>query len=306
MAKGKIKRAADRLLSVSKKFNDDHLSAYAAQATFYLMLSFFPFVMLLCLATRLLPIREDMFLALVNLILPENYREVVGQLIDSYFNQNIGATKIILVLFLIWTASRFMQAMINGFNSVYGIEETRNQTLVRLIGCLYTLALCVLFVTLVVMYTLGTRLVEGFLLKLPHSFFVEIVLGIARNLFSPALQLSVFWLSYVTLPSRKGKFRDELPGACVTMLFWRGAAFLYSFVQSYSFERYSYVYGSLASLILILLWLYACVYAWLVGGEINWYLKKLKDEGRSPKILTETLPQLLTRFKNLFKRAKDE
>ena len=277
-------RAWHCLTAAGKKFASDHLSAFAAQATFYLMLAVFPFTMLTCMASRLLPfLKEDTLLMVVRLLVPESYRAICIDLIDGYYNENIGSAKFVLILFLIWTASRLIQALMNGFNTAYGIRETRSQTLLRLIGCLYTIALSVMFVTLIIMYALGTKLIAGITEHLPNFILLELILKLTRNLATPILLLLVFWLSYVILPSRKTKFRYEFPGAFLTTVIWRGAAELYGIFFSRSLERYSYVYGTLAGVVMILIWLYTCVYVWFIGAELNNLLKRKADAGAFDK-----------------------
>ena len=268
--------------AATKKFAKDHLAAYAAQSTFYLMLSFFPFVMLLCMATRLLPLEESTLLAMARLVLPEDYHELGLNLIDGYYNENISSAKFFLILFLVWTAARLIQALINGFNTAYGITETRSQMLLRFISCAYTIALCAMMVAMTLMYALGSRLVHFCVGLLPASTAVDVVLSIIRNLATPLLLLGVFWLSYVILPSRKTKFLDELPGAVFSAIIWRGAVELFSVFISQSMRNYSYVYGSLTGLIMLLVWLYTCVYFWFVGAELNWYLKDKREKKLLP------------------------
>lgn len=279
-----LRKAWQFLPVAGKKFASDHLSAYAAQATFYLMLAVFPFTMLVCMASRMLPfLNEDTLLKLVRLLVPESYRALGVDLIDGYYNENIGSAKFVLIIFLIWTASRLIQALMNGFNTSYGLNETRSQTLLRLIGCLYTVALCVMFVTLIVMYALGSRLIALILSHAPDFVLLELILKLTRNLATPLLLLLVFWLSYVILPSRKTKFRYEFPGALLTAVVWRCAAELYAIFLSRSLDRYNYVYGTLGGVVMMLIWLYTCVYVWFIGAELNGYIRKRAEAGAFDK-----------------------
>lgn len=292
-----LRRFWDFLNAMGKKFAADHLSAYAAQATFYLMLAVFPFTMLVCMASRLLPfLSEKTLLNLVNLVVPESYRSIFVGVIEGYFNQNISSAKIILLLFLIWTASRLIQALMNGFNSAYGITESRSQTTLRLIGCVYTVALCILFVVLIVMYVLGSQLVSMIFRHNPNLTLLELILKLTRNLATPLLLFLIFLLSYVILPSRKARFRDELPGALLSAAFWRGAASLYDIFLSHSLKQYSYVYGTLAGVVMMLIWLYACVYVWFVGAELNQFLRLKREAGAFDKYLIR-LPKCFHRKK---------
>lgn len=278
-------RSAWAFLDASgKKFAADHLSAYAAQATFYLMLAVFPFTMLVCMASRMLPfLKEDTLLMMVNLLVPKSYRSIGIDLVDGYYNENIGSAKIVLILFLIWTASRLIQALMNGFNTAYGLSESRSQTLLRLIGCLYTMALCVFFILLIVIYALGSKLIALLLEHQPDFPLLELIIKLTRWLAAPVLLMLIFWLSYVILPSRKAKFREELPGALLSTIVWNGAASLYGIFLSRSLNRYNYVYGSLAGVVMILIWLYTCVYVWFIGAELNSFLRQQKEQGRFDK-----------------------
>ena len=283
----------DFLTRMGKKFAADHLSAYAAQATFYLMLAVFPFTMLVCMATRLLPfLNEETLVHLVDLVVPESYQSFFLEAISGYFNKNIGSAKIILLIFLIWTASRLIQALMNGFNTAYGIIEGRSQTTLRLIGCVYTVALCLLFVVLIVMYVLGSRIVSLIFERNPNLTLLELVMNLVRNLATPLLLFLIFWLSYVILPSRKSRFREELPGALLTAAVWRGAASLYDLFLAHSLKQYSYVYGSLAGVVMILIWLYACVYVWFAGAELNQFLRIKREAGAFDKYLIR-LPRFM-------------
>ena len=297
-----MRRFLDMLNAAGKKFAADHLAAYAAQATFYLMLAFFPFTMLVCMASRLLPfLKEDILLRLVHILVPKNYSSFGIELIDGYYNENIGSAKFVLVIFLIWTASRLIQALMNGFNTSYNLNESRSQTLLRLIGCVYTMALCVLFILLIVMYALGSQLVAFILKHAPDFILLELIIKLVRNLATPLLLMLIFWLSYVILPSRKAKFSEELPGALLTAVVWRGAAALYGVFLGRAIDRYNYVYGTLGGVVMILIWLYTCVYVWFLGAELNCFLRQKKEAGVFDKYRIK-LPKPFQRHK---KQKKD-
>lgn len=303
---GQQLRAFGRFLSAAgKTFSADHLSAYAAQVTFYFLLAGFPFVTLICMAGRALPFLDaDTLRELMGWLMPERYQTIGTALIDGYYNAYIGATRAAWILFLVWSASRLIQALMNGFNTAYGVQETRTQMVLRLIGCLYTVALCMIFVAMIVMYTFGTRLVSLILEHSPNFVLLELLLGLIRNLAAPALLLVLFWLSYVFLPSRKTRFRYEFPGACLTAAAWRIAAALYGLFLERSIERYSYVYGSLAGVVMILIWLYTCVYIWFIGAELNEFVRKQAESGAFDKYRIR-LPESLSVRRKRYVRKSD-
>ena len=89
--------------------------------------------------------------------------------------------------------------------------------------------------------------------------------------------LTVFWiLVYRFLPNRRDLLRRQLPGAVFTACGWLFISFIFSIYLDV-FTGFSDMYGSLTTIILILLWLYGCMYIVLLGGEVNVLYRKLTD-----------------------------
>lgn len=295
--RSRLSAAADAVRQIGMRFAQDHLSAYAAQATFYMMLAVFPFTMLICMGSRMLPfLKEETLTRLVQLLVPPSYQPLGIRLVNDYYNENIGSAKFILIIFLIWTASRLIQSLMNGFNTSCGIKESRSQMLLRLIGCVYTVALCIFLIALIIMYALGSTLIAFVVSHLPDWLLLELILRLTRNLATPVLMLLIFWLSYVILPSRKTKMREEFPGALLTTIVWRAAASLYGLSLEHSLDRYDTIYGSLSGVVMILVWLYACMYVWFAGMELNCFLRSCREQGYFAK-LHVPVPHLLRRHR---------
>ena len=94
--------------------------------------------------------------------------------------------------------------------------------------------------------------------------------------------LTIFWdLVYKFLPNRKHKakttLRRQLPGAVLYCFGWQLVSFIFS-VYLEIFTGFSSMYGSMTTIILILLWLYLCMYIILLGGELNALLERCSDK----------------------------
>lgn len=276
-------RAWRFFLRCTKEFAAHHLSAYAAQMTFYLMLAVFPLTMLICILTQLLPVSAERMQETLTLLLPDYLSELAVTLTEGYFNENVKGIRLWLLLFLIWSCARLILALMNAFNSISGIHETRGQLHLRLIGCGYTVILSLMFVAALTMLGFGYRILDLLGERSSEILPIAWLPVLIRNLISPAMLLLIFWCSYVFLPSRRPKFRNTFWGALLTALFWRGVAALYTVFLQRSMERYSYIYGGLAGLVLLLLWIYACMYCWLLGAELN---RLLQERSASLKLPT--------------------
>ena len=75
-------------------------------------------------------------------------------------------------------------------------------------------------------------------------------------------------LIYKFLPNRRDKFRKQIPGAVFTALGWMVISWIFS-VYVDVFQGFSSMYGSLTTIVLIMLWMYFCMYSILLGGELN-------------------------------------
>src|SRR5699024_2386501 len=90
--------------------------------------------------------------------------------------------------------------------------------------------------------------------------------------------LTAFWdLVYKFLPNRKNRasttLRRQLPGALFTACGWLLISFVFSIYLDI-FTGFTSMYGSLTTIILIMLWLYGCMYIILLGGEVNALLER--------------------------------
>ena len=94
-----------------------------------------------------------------------------------------------------------------------------------------------------------------------------------RGLLAITLFLFAFVLLYTIVPSSKQNPWQQLPGALFAAICWLLFSFGFSLYFS-NFSNYSYMYGSLAAVVLLMLWLYFCICILFIGAEINTLLSK--------------------------------
>ncbi|MCD7765655.1 MAG: YihY/virulence factor BrkB family protein [Lachnospiraceae bacterium] len=87
---------------------------------------------------------------------------------------------------------------------------------------------------------------------------------------------------YSYLPGRRMRFSSQLPGAIFASISWSIFSFIFSMYLDYS-TNMSVIYGSLTTLVVVMLWLYVCMYLWFIGAEINHYLM-------APELFSEDVP----------------
>lgn len=252
----------------TKKISNDNISALSAHATFFVILSFFPFVMFLLTLLSYFPFFTDT-LHNINLdLLPGAVSSFVVQAFTELSARANGTILSITVIVAIWSASRGVLSIMRGLNSIYNIRETRNYYLTRIIATFYTIVFAVLLPVMMLIFVFGNQLTLWFIERFPVLGEFALLIISVRTAVGIGVLILFFLLIFISLPNRKTGILRELPGAVITAAGWVGFSFLFSFYVD-NFSNYTAIYGSLTVIVLCMLWLYACMYILFVGAEIN-------------------------------------
>jgi membrane protein len=252
----------------NRKIRDDYVSAFSAQAAFFVIISFFPFLMLLLTLIQYLSITESSMLIIMTQIFPSSINSLIVRIIDEVYDKASGTIVSITAITTLWSASRGILAIVKGLNSVYAIRETRSNLKLRLISSLYTFIFAIMMIATLLILVFGNRLYFWIQSKIPLFSDLALVIISIRTI-AGLLILTLFFLClFIFIPNRKTKLFKELPGAMVSAAGWMGFSYLYSFYID-NMSNYSNTYGSLTAIVLFMLWFYFCMYILFIGGEIN-------------------------------------
>lgn len=250
---------------ISKRFENDNLTAYAAQAAFFIFISIFPFLMLLLSLLKYIPIfsSENIENWTSDFISPQ-----IGELLKSIFAEageyGSGAIISITTIAALWACSKGVLGIIYGLNSIYKTTENRGYIRLRITAIIYTLGLIAALTVVLILMVFGNRI----LALLPVIESVVSSVRIVRWLIAFGFLILFFMFLYTIIPDRKTKLKNELPGAVISAVGWIGFSVLYSFYID-NFGNQSKLYGSLTAIILFLLWIYTCMIILFVGAELN-------------------------------------
>lgn len=256
-----------RIRAFFRKVREDNVRAFAAQAAFFSLLALIPFVILMMSALSLFPF--------VN----ENVDEALGGVIPSLLSDFIkaalagsdagisgGITAISLAAAL-WSSSRAVYSIICGLNSVCRVTENRSYLRLRSQAAVYTLVFVLILIFSVFLILLGNGADEILRALFPEAAWLFLLINM-RFIISAVLLTGVFLLMFTFLPSKNEKLRSRLPGAAATSAAWIIFSEIFSFYAA-EIADYSRLYGSLATVALIMLWLYFCMYILFLGAELN-------------------------------------
>lgn len=259
-----------------RRIQKDRVSLYAAQSSFFLIISFVPLLMLLVtLIQFILPITEAELLQAVLVYLPEGTQDFVSNLVRDLFSKQAVSIISLSSLFLLWSASRGIHSVTQGLRHIFCVPQ-KIYYKERLRSLLYTLALIltVLFALVVLVFgnTLWSLLERAF----PILANAGGLVSLAKYLVS-ALLITLFALLIYCATAQKpySAVRTQFPGALFTAAGWILFSTGFSIYIS-NFANYSYIYGSLTAIILLMLWLYICMWLLFLGAEVNLILYRRK------------------------------
>lgn len=264
-----------------KKLRKDAVSAYAGQLAFFIILSFFPFVLFLLALLQYTPLTEEIILLALSYLTPASFSNILANLVqDIYSRSNITLVSI-TVFSSLWLASKGFLTMIYAFSSIYDKQETRNFILLRIYAILYTLCFAIIILLTLSLLVFGNHIYAEIYPKLPA--IGELIFSIIsiRSIISICVLILFFLLLYKMMPNRKSTFLNELPGAILATLGWMSFSYLYSFYIDH-YSNYSSIYGAASSIAFLMLWLYICMYILFFGAEINVLLQQ-RSNVRLPK-----------------------
>lgn len=253
------------------KYKEDHVSAFAAQAAFFTILSFVPFILFLFTMVQYLPIEREVITKIIVMIVPKETDALVESLITGLYSKVSGTLISATIITALWSASKGILSINRGLNAIYEIKETRNYILLRVISMFYTLTFSILILLLLVLVVFGNSLYRYIIKIAPIvSKIIDPILNF-RYLGTGIILIVFFCITYTFIPNCKLRFRDQLPGALFSTLGWTGLSLAFSIYVD-NFSNFSYMYGSLASIMILMIWLYACMNIYLLGAEINYFV----------------------------------
>ena len=266
-----------KLMSYLKK---TALSAFAGQAAFFMMLSFFPFFMFLLSLLRYTPFSENTLLELTSPFVPASFRDYLGNIIGDIYNIQTNAILPATIIIAVWLGSKAFLSLIQGLNSVYSLNESRNYVIIRLYSFFYTIIFAVLIIVMLTVIVFGNKLYYYIRQHFPFTEKPLASIINMRAILSLIVLFLFFWLLYVILPNRKTKFSKQYPGAIVASFGWLAFSYVYSYYVD-NISNYSKFYGTMTTVALLMLWLYACMYILFLGGLLNHILEKLHFRHKS-------------------------
>ena len=249
------------------RVGQDHVGAYAAQSAFFLVLSLIPIILLLLTLVQYTPVTKADVMSAAYELFPVTIRTTIVSIINEVYNQSRALIPV-TALVAIWSAGRGTMAITNGLNCIHKESETRNYFFLRIRAAFYTILLIVAIVLCLVLLGFGNSISLLVNQHIPVFRYITDFIIEIRTIAILCVLVVFSICVYRFLPNNQKKLKSQLPGAIFTAVGWITASFLIS-VYMDIFKGFTNMYGSLTTVVLIMLWFYFCMYILLIGGEIN-------------------------------------
>lgn len=252
----------------SKEVNKNNISALASNAAYFIFMSLIPILILMSSILPYTPVTEADLMNMSTNLLPNTISPLIVNMIAEVYDKSPAAISISAVITL-WSAAKGILAIERGINLVNHVDETRNYLLLRCQAAFYTIIMLLVVIFFLFIMVFGNVIISIIFQKYPDlSYFWHFIMNFRFFFVWFALTI-IFALLYTWLPNRKMKFRMQIPGAFFSSIVWSAFSWAFSIYVEY-FNTFS-IYGSLATIIIVMLWLYVCMYIFLIGAEINQY-----------------------------------
>src|SRR5215217_7107949 len=275
-----VKELARRIWHESQK---DELLGRAAQLSYYVLLAVFPALILLTAAMGLLSVEEYMpeLMEYLRDVLPQDVLSMVERFLHQVA-EGSGVNVLSLGgLGALWASSSGVTAIMEALNVVYDVKvDSRPFWRVRLTAILLTIGLAgfvILSLTLVLYgQFIGTWVAE--LVGLGQAF--TWAWNFLRWPLIICLMLLVVAVVYYVCPDIRQDWRWITPGSAFAVTMWVVVTLGFKLYVD-NFGDYNKVYGSIAGVIVLMLWFYWSGMVLLIGGEINAEIEHAATEQQS-------------------------
>lgn len=250
-----------------------HITTHAASACFFIVLAFFPMLVLLLGLIRYTGYSVETLTELLEGLVPAALMPAAEKLIFSTYRNTTGTVLSVSALTALWSASRGVYGLLTGMNAIYDVRENRGILYTRSVSMLYTFVFLLVLLLTLVLHVFGKsviRWVNG--LHLPVVTLLTMLVNQRFLLLSVLLSLA-FTAMYMFLPNKRNGFQESLPGACLAAVGWQILSLLFS-VYVANVNGYADIFGSVYAVALCLLWLFLCICILFYGAALNRWLKE--------------------------------
>lgn len=250
---------------------EDKIGIHTGQSSFFITLSIFPFILLLLNIVSTIPSGKHVFLAIIATVTNENIKNLLNDVVYNLSQYATGITISISAIIGLWSASKGVHALMIGLGAINNLHKNRNYFVSRIVSMLYTVTFVLIIVGSMGILVFGNRIVKVLVEQLPNLAGRSYLSMTFRYLIMFVFFFIFLLLVYRFSNRKYTTFRKVIWGSLFCTAGWIVFTLGFNYYIDYFFNT-SYLYGSLTSFIILMLWIYFCIYIFFLGHEINKFL----------------------------------
>jgi membrane protein len=250
---------------------EGYITSRAASISYSVFLAIFPFLIFLFTIIPFIPIDnfQQSLLGIIQDFMPQLAYESVKETIIDIVTRPRSSILILNLVLTLYFSTNGVNSLIEAFNNTYHAVETRSSFKQYLVSVVIVLINSFLLVIAIGLITFGSFLLSWIL---PHSIENSVVvvfsLELLRWLIIVGLLLMAISLIYYLAPARQKSFRFFSAGSLLATFLVVITTLGFNFYVD-NFSSYNVLYGSLGTLMIVLVWIYINAISLIVGFELN-------------------------------------
>ena len=259
-----------------KQMQDPYYQGFAAQMSFYIMLSLVPTFIVLSSLLGFLDVSAD----IINDWIGKYVAPAMAETLQGLLKYRSATTSnIVMIVMALWAASRAQFSMMRIANYTYSGGRTTGNFFRERLRSLRTMAMTVFtlaFVILIPVY--GEMILKLMFGKIIEGSLIDGLWTLLRWPLAGALYFLMVSYNYYVLPVDRMNFREIIPGSLFGAIGMLVVTIVYSVYVNYT-VNYDIIYGSLASIVALLMWFYFLSWVMCLGILFNKVWKDTKGGG---------------------------
>jgi len=263
-----------------KGISQGYLTTRAASIAFSFFLAIFPMILVFFTLIPFIPINnfQETLLAFITNIIPDSAEAIINTTLVDIIERPRGGLLSITFFLALYFATNGFSSIVDAFNNTYHTIETRTWLKQRMISLVMFSINTFIVIVAIVLLTTGTAFFEFLLEKhiLNNLTTFYLLQGIKWTILTAMFFFSISFI-YFLAPAKKNKFRFISAGSSLATLLSIIASVGFNFYVQ-NFSSYNALYGSIGTLLIILMWIYFNAIILLIGFELNASIQQAKKD----------------------------
>lgn len=257
------------------KLKKDHVNEYAAECAYFTVLSFIPFIIIFITLIQYTSIDKSTIIMLLTNFIPNNMSGMIINIIEEVYSKSAGTISIALIVAL-WSAGKGFFSLCKGLRNIYKLHGESTNIFTRIRGTIYALIFSLSLIAILIIRVFGNRINLLIFKQFEEIGKTIYYLFKLRTVTLIIIMFIILLFVYRFMQRHKLKIKTQIFGAMFASIACYTLSWFFSIYVDV-FKGFANTYGSLTTIILIMMWLYYCMYSILIGAEINTLIYEYKE-----------------------------